>query len=430
MPFTCDVFGVSPRMSNYSYYDRNELDIKLSRLLRRQTHIAIKGPSKCGKSWLRQKCLQDDLIVQCRLGMKADDIYRQCLSSLHVPFDVRKQSQNEFSGELTGNAELKVPLIGKADAGLTSSYLHNSSVDTGIDYQTSIANLEFIAKSIIQSGKRLVIEDFHYLGKEARRKLSYDLKTLWDYGCFVIIIGVWTQTNLLTSMNPDLTGRIEELEVSWSENDLKQVINKGCTALNIRIDSCIINDMIQDSFGNIGILQSLLLKLVEEQANIESAQPCCTYIAEPSLYKNAAQSYARQLDGLYQQFAKTLSAGIRQRKNSTGIYALVMEAIVNATDDELIHGFSRNKIYEITNGKEPRIQKGNLKTVLIKLADLQEAGDRLSLVISYDESIDAIFAVDLQLLFYRKHHTMKWPWEELAEEARKLSQFEEETEDE
>ena len=64
------------------------------------------------------------------------------------------------------------------------------------------------------------------------------------------------------------------------------------------------------------------------------------------------------------------------------------------------------------------------------MADLQEAGDRLSLVISYDESIDAIFAVDLQLLFYRKHHTMKWPWEELAEEARKLSQFEEETEDE
>ncbi|WP_270913489.1 hypothetical protein [Allofournierella sp. CML151] len=429
MPFTCDVFGVSPQMSDYSYYDRNELDTKLSRLLRRQTHIAIKGPSKCGKSWLRQKCLEDALIVQCRIGMNADDIYRQCLSSLHVAFNVQRQTQNQISGEISGNAELKVPLLGNANTGLAGSYMRNSSIDTGIDYQTSVENLEFIAQSINQSGKKMVIEDFHYLGKEARRKLSYDLKTLWDYGCFVIIIGVWTQTNLLTSMNPDLTGRIEELEVSWSDNDLERVIEKGCNALNIRIDSKIVEDMIQDSFGNIGILQSLLLKLVEEQANIEKTQTYCSIITDPCFYVNAAKSYANQLDGLYQQFAKTLSAGIRQRKNSTGIYALVMEAVVNATDDELIHGFSRNKIYEITNGKEPRIQKGNLKTVLIKLADLQEAGSRLSLVISYDESIDAVFAVDLQLLFYRKHHTMRWPWEELAEEARKLSQFEEETEE-
>lgn len=32
------------------------------------------------------------------------------------------------------------------------------------------------------------------------------------------------------------------------------------------------------------------------------------------------------------------------------------------------------------------------------------------------------------LLFYRKHHTMKWPWEELAEEARQQSLFEEDDE--
>lgn len=49
-------------------------------------------------------------------------------------------------------------------------------------------------------------------------------------------------------------------------------------------------------------------------------------------------------------------------------------------------------------------------------------------VISYDESIDSIFAVDLQFLFYRKHHTMQWPWEEMAEEARQQSLFDEDSE--
>lgn len=129
------------------------------------------------------------------------------------------------------------------------------------------------------------------------------------------------------------------------------------------------------------------------------------------------------MDGLYQQFAQTLSKGIRRRKKSTGIYALSMEAIVKATDRQLMNGFSRDDIFSTTHQKEPRIQKGNLKTVLKKLVELQNPRAGSSLVISYDESIDSIFVVDLQLLFYRKHHTMKWPWEELVEEARQLSLF-------
>lgn len=51
MPDTAQVFGVTAQVNNYSYVDRDNLDQKLIRLLRRQTHIAIKGPSKCGKSW-------------------------------------------------------------------------------------------------------------------------------------------------------------------------------------------------------------------------------------------------------------------------------------------------------------------------------------------------------------------------------------------
>lgn len=106
-----------------------------------------------------------------------------------------------------------------------------------------------------------------------------------------------------------------------------------------------------------------------------------------------------------------------------------MQAIVNATDNQLMNGFSRTDIFNITNAIESRIQKGNLKTVLGKLVELQQPESGRGLVISYDESIDSIFVVDLQLLFYRKYHTMKWPWEELAEEARQQSLFDEDGQD-
>lgn len=106
------------------------------------------------------------------------------------------------------------------------------------------------------------------------------------------------------------------------------------------------------------------------------------------------------------------------------IKTYAMEAIVSAPDEALIDGFSRDDIFEITNSKQPRIKKGNLKTVLGKLVELQEPESGHELVISYDESIDAIFVVDRQLLFYRKYHTMRWPWEAMVEEAEALTLFE------
>ena len=151
-------------------------------------------------------------------------------------------------------------------------------------------------------------------------------------------------------------------------------------------------------------------------------------MTDPNLLEHAAKSYADQLDGRYQQFAKLLSSGIRKRKKSTGIYAYAMEAIVSASDEALINGYPRSDIFRITNAKQPRIKQGNLRTILRKLVELQEPEKGHELVISYDESIDAVFVVDLQLLFYRKYHTMRWPWEELVAEAEEYTLFDDEDE--
>jgi hypothetical protein len=74
---------VTPDVLPDSYVDRGALDATLARLLRRrQSHIALRGESKCGKSWLRQRVIRDALIVQCRLGMTMIDVYRDALGQL------------------------------------------------------------------------------------------------------------------------------------------------------------------------------------------------------------------------------------------------------------------------------------------------------------------------------------------------------------
>ena len=79
---TNEVFGVSQTVNLNSYVDRAQLDKRFARLLNRDVHIALKGASKSGKSWLRQKVLSNANVVQCRFGHTIEDIYSEALGNL------------------------------------------------------------------------------------------------------------------------------------------------------------------------------------------------------------------------------------------------------------------------------------------------------------------------------------------------------------
>ena len=53
-------------------------------------------------------------------------------------------------------------------------------------------------ETIRKSGRRLVIEDLHYLSHAERTTLAFDLKAFWDYKTYVVVVGVWSGQNILT----------------------------------------------------------------------------------------------------------------------------------------------------------------------------------------------------------------------------------------
>jgi len=130
---------------------------------------------------------------------------------------------------------------------------------------------------------------------------------------------------------------------------------------------------------------------------------------------------ADQLNPLYQQFAKRVSKGIRARKDSTGIYAHAMAAILSFSDTELLAGISLDAVHAIANERQSRIQKGNLRTVLEKFEELQVDDDGRGLILAYNDSTNEVGLVDRQLLLYRKYSTVAWPWEGLIREAEAAS---------
>ena len=134
---TSDVFGINSDVRSESYVDRGDLDETIARLLDRDTHIALKGESKCGKSWLRQKNIPDALVVQCRLGRSAIDIYIDALSQLEVRFVVSDKSTGKVEGRVEAKGTVGEALIAKV-FGLTGSFSTGGSASHTNETSTAL----------------------------------------------------------------------------------------------------------------------------------------------------------------------------------------------------------------------------------------------------------------------------------------------------
>lgn len=227
-----EVFGVSNTVLPDSYVDRGELDEEVKTSLERPEHIALRGASKCGKSWLRQTVLPEALVVQCRLNKTALDIYRDALSQLEVRLEIQWESGSRWTGRVEAQGNIGLKLLAKV--GVTGAVeAEKSGAGTTEAVGHDISDLRFVAELLNASGRRLVVEDFHYLSVEERATFAFDLKALWDYGVFVVIVGVWSEQNMLLFLNPDLSGRVREVPIVWPDPDLTEIFRRGGEALNI-----------------------------------------------------------------------------------------------------------------------------------------------------------------------------------------------------
>lgn len=411
---THEVFGVSNTVLSDSYVDRGALDEELQRDLARPEHIALRGASKCGKSWLRQTVLPQALTVQCRLKKTTLDIYRDALSQLEIKLEVESTAGMTWKGHVETQGDLGIKLLARLGV-RTAIDAEKAGETTTQVVGHDITDLRFIADVLKESGRRLVIEDFHYLSVDERRAFAFDLKALWDYGVFVVIVGVWSEQNMLLFLNPDLAGRVREVPIVWSASDLRLIFEHGGRALNLRFSDELQALAISDCFENAGILQRLILGTLDE-LGISEAPKHEVQVNDFAALETASMAYADELNALYQQFARRVSGGIRTRVNSTGIYAHAMAAIMAEPDDALIRGMSIDRIFAIASAREPRIQKGNLHTVLDKIERLQVDDEGRGLVLAYNEANREVSVVDRQLLLYRKYSTVTWPWEDLIAE--------------
>ena len=260
-----EVYGISRGIPKYTYVDRSGLDARFSYLLDTERHIVIHGASKQGKSCLRRKNLDESncVIIQCKPIMNNKEIWNNALRQLEATFsssiNVTKKSSSSVGGKIDAEGNILVAKVaGEVHSEISSGHENQYEKNFLAGKEN---DLDYLATELKQKNKRLIIEDFHYLTEEERRNVAFDLKALYELGVYVIVVGIWSEQNLLTYYNGDLTGRIEEININWNTVELSNVIEKGEEILNVKFNEDLKHEIIESSFQNVGILQRLAEKI-------------------------------------------------------------------------------------------------------------------------------------------------------------------------
>ncbi|SRR5579883_166523 len=412
-----EVFGIAASVPVHTYVDRAGLDKRFTYLIQQDRHLVIHGASKQGKTILRKKNLPENqsIIVQCGANSGRDRIYLEMLRQLGSKIPTEISRNLTLGAELQGKAsgQLSLPLVasGKAEIEAGGSFERESGTvltPVGIDP----GSLGYIAQEIKQSGKKVVIEDFHYLSEQEKINLAFDLKAFWDSQVFLIIIGIWADQNLLTYYNGDLSGRIEEIDIRWSVEELEQVLQKGSRALNISFGLDIKKEIIDDANQNVGLLQRITEKYCYESGIYESSWKL-KILEDKDALTRSRNAICGEEAVRYRLFDDVVSRGLRDSGESElRVYQRIVRVCVEASSQDLRDGISRADLLTRIQVYEPRVRLSDLSAALNKIDKLQAVRSISPLVLSYNPNTQKIQLVDREFLFYRKYGAPFWSWQE------------------
>ncbi|MEH2297719.1 MAG: hypothetical protein V7K88_01255 [Nostoc sp.] len=274
MPKLNEVFGIAASVPKYTYVDRAGLDKKFLYLVNHDRHLVIYGASKQGKTILRKKNLDEkqSIVIQCRANSKLEQIYTEILRQIgtEIPKEISKilTFSAEGKGKVSGGVQLPLFASGSGELESTSNF-EKSFERVAEPVGISSDNLGYITEEIKRAKKKVIIEDFHYLPEEEKIRLAFDLKAFWDNSVFFVIVGIWAEQNLLINYNGDLSGRVEEIDIQWTNEELAEIINKGEQALNILLFEDIKQEILSDANQNVGLLQRIAEKYCFENNVLE-----------------------------------------------------------------------------------------------------------------------------------------------------------------
>lgn len=222
-----------PRTMGYTYEERLRQSLSIEGYL---TYII--GPSKIGKTVLCENVIGADNMI-CMSGndfVKERDFW----SGIGKKAGISMEAEISERSDVFSENEKKATTI-------TKNY-------TG--------NKDKILRYFKETGKVLVLDDFHYAPEEIQYDIACQLKEVIRLGFKAVVISLPYRSDDAIRLNPDLTGRISVIEMEpWTDKELQMIAQKGFMELGISVSSELMERMAMESIHSPQMMQAVCLNI-------------------------------------------------------------------------------------------------------------------------------------------------------------------------
>jgi hypothetical protein len=407
------VFGTGPRPLAASYVDRGGLDKELARARTGGLHVAIHGESKHGKSWLRAQALQEERLarVQCVPGMTAQDVLAAALGRLGVSEEVNIVL--EESATASARAELGL------DPGMVSSRVEAELTEAqrrsieGVPVGRNTRTIDWVAEQFRSCQRSPVFEDFHNLAIAEQRTMAFAIKALGEWGVQCVVAGIWPNNHLLTYHNGELEGRIADLVVRWSGEELEEVLIQGCRELNVKMSHPLRRRIVLDAHASVGLLQLLAKKFLVEAGVVRGGFRKRTFVdtgPDLAIYERARAEVVESISGRFNPFVERFVQGPLEGP-PTSIYREILWAVVERVDiSDLLEGVTAEALRNEISIERATVSQEEVAEGLVGLAEVQREREIHPHVLAHDYVRDHLVLTDRWFLLYMEHGPKEWPW--------------------
>lgn len=258
-----------------TYVARPHLDLEAKvsgALARKHAFIVMSGPTKCGKSVLITRVLQDtrQILVQGGQIESAQDFWKHIAHHAKIPSSKTRTKTSSWSIRSLAELALSIPALlqGKISTDATRGWQKSEALTFN-----NVALLDALSELRRQDAV-LVIEDFHYLDKVTQRTVVRSLKSSVFAGLKVVILAVPHRSFDPTDVETEVEGRVHHVEVpKWSPDDLLDIALKGFSALGIEVPTNVLSRICEDSFGNPLLVQEICYEISETLQGATDTKP-------------------------------------------------------------------------------------------------------------------------------------------------------------
>ncbi len=290
-------------VAKHTFIERPMLTDKINEAIETTgKQLIIFGNSQSGKTTIIHNVLNKKgikyIIYNCTPDSTFEDLIRHTFDELNYYYtiEISKKEVDSIVSEISANYKF---ISAKTKAN-SSSEVSERKVRI-IPPELTIQSL---AKFIGAAEKFLIIEDFHKVDFNERKKIAHTLKLMSDIATSfpktkVIAIGAVDTANQLIELDRDITNRVAQIFIPlMNEEELKSIIKKGEDLLNIQISSNIKNDIIKMSQMLASVCHQLS-RSVCNYANIYETQVDRIIVDDDTFIKKAIETWDSENSSSY-----------------------------------------------------------------------------------------------------------------------------------